>query len=230
VADFNHNLFRASGDGDVRNRLVLSGGWELPFSHLWPAGPKRLTTGWTLYPIVSAQSGFPLDVIAGLPGPAGGQFVPGPTGLGDSNLVRPDWTGGTPQSLDPHAVQTIDVAGTPVTGHFIFNPSGLSFPACFNSSAPPGTPGGCPQATYGNLARNFFRGADRVNFDLSLEKKVAITERVQLAFRAEFFNVLNHTEWQNPTGGSATFFSPQLGQITSTYDPRIGQMALRLIF
>jgi hypothetical protein len=230
VADLNHHLFRASGDTDVRNRLVLSGGWELPFSHLWASGPKRLTRGWTLYPIVSAQSGFPLDVIAGLAGPAGGQFVPGPSGLGDSNLVRPNWAGGAQQSLDPHTVQTIDVAGTPVTGHFIFNPSGLSFPACFNSSAPPGTPGGCPQATYGTLPRNFFRGADRVNFDLSLEKKTAITERVQLAFRAEFFNVLNHTEWQNPTGGSATFFSPQLGQITSTYDPRIGQMALRLSF
>ena len=58
----------------------------------------------------------------------------------------------------------------------------------------------------------------------------ALAERVPLAFRAEFFNVLNHTEWQNPTGGLATFFSPQLGQITSTYDPRIGQLSLRLTF
>jgi len=230
VPAFKHHLFRASGDADVRNRLVLSGGWELPFSHMWGSGPKRLTNGWTLYPIITAQSGFPLDVIAGLPGPAGGPFVPGPSGLGDSNLARPDWGGGAPQSLDPHAVQTINVDGTPVTGHFIFNPSGLSFPACFNSSAPPATSRGCPQATYGTLPRNFFTGAGRVNFDLSLEKITALTERVQLAFRAEFFNVLNHTEWQNPTGGSATFFSPQLGQITSTYDPRIGQLSLRLVF
>lgn len=230
VSVFNHHLFRASGDADVRNRLVLSGGWELPFFHMWASGPKRLTSGWTLYPIITAQSGFPMDVIAGLAGPAGGAFVPGPSGLGDSNLVRPDWGGGAPRSLDPHTVQTINVDGTPVTGHFIFNPSGLSFPACFNSNAPPATPSGCPQPTYGTLPRNFFRGADRVNFDLSLEKKTALTERVQLTFRAEFFNVLNHTEWQNPTSGSATFFSPQLGQITSTYDPRIGQMSLRLTF
>jgi hypothetical protein len=230
VPAFNHHLFRASGDADVRNRFVLSGGWKLPFSDMWGSGPKRLTDGWTLYPIITAQSGFPLDVIAGLPGPAGGPFVPGPSGLGDSNLARPDWGGGAPQSLDPHAVQTINVDGTPVTGHFIFNPSGLSFPACFNSSAPPATSSGCPQATYGTLPRNFFTGAGRVNFDLALEKITALTERVQLAFRAEFFNVLNHTEWQNPTGGSATFFSPQLGQITSTYDPRIGQLSLRLTF
>jgi hypothetical protein len=225
-----HALFRASGDADVRNRVVLSGGWEMPFAHMWAAGPTRLTRGWTLYSIITAQSGFPLDVIAGLPGPGGGEFVPGPSGLGDSNLVRPDWTGGPPQSLDPHKVQTFTVAGTPLTGHFAFDPSGLSFPACFNSSAAPGTPGGCPQATYGTLPRNFFRGPGRVNFDLSLEKKTALTERVQLMFRAEFFNVFNHTQWQNPTSGSATFFSPQLGQITSTYDPRIGQVSLRIAF
>jgi hypothetical protein len=225
-----HSLFRASGDADVRNRVVLSGGWEIPFAHMWAAGPKRLTRGWTLFSIITAQSGIPMDVIAGLPGPGGGQFVPGPSGLGDSNLVRPNWAGGSPQSLDPHKVQTINVDGTPVTGHFIFNPSGLSYPACFNSSAPPGTPGGCPRATYGTLPRNFFPGPDRVNFDLSLEKKTALTERVQLTFRAEFFNILNHTEWQSPPSGSATFFSPQLGQITSTYDPRIGQLSLRVAF
>jgi len=230
VPYFNHHQFRASGDADVRNRVVLSGGWELPFAHMWARGPERLTRGWTLYSIITAQSGFPMDVIAGLPGPAGGEFVPGPSGFGDSNLVRPDWAGGPPQQLDPHTVRTIDVGGTAVTGRFIFDPSGLSFPACFNSSAPPGTPGGCPQATYGTLSRNFFPGPDRVNVDLSLEKKTALTERVQLAFRAEFFNVLNHTEWQTPLSGSATFFSPQLGQITSTYDPRIGQLALRLTF
>jgi len=230
VPYLNHHQFRATGDADVRNRLVLSGGWELPFAHIWANGPKRLTNGWTLYSIINAQSGFPMDVIAGLPGPGGGEFVPGPSGLGDSNLVRPNWAGGPAQSLDPHAVQTINVQGTPVTGHFIFNPSGLSFPACFNSSAPPGTPGGCPQATYGTLPRNFFRGPDRVNVDVALEKKTPLTERVQLAFRAEFFNVLNHTEWQTPPSGSATFFSPQLGQITSTYDPRIGQLSLRVTF
>ena len=230
VPFFNHHQFRASGDADVRNRVVLSGGWELPFAHMWASGPERLTRGWTLYSIITAQSGFPMDVIAGLPGPAGGEFVPGPSGFGDSNLVRPDWAGGPPQQLDPHTVRTIDVGGTPVTGRFIFDPSGLSFPACFNSVAPPGTPGGCPQATYGTLSRNFFPGPDRVNVDLSLEKKIAITEQVQLAFRAEFFNILNHTEWQTPLSGSATFFSPQLGQITSTYDPRIGQLALRLTF
>jgi hypothetical protein len=39
---------------------------------------------------------------------------------------------------------------------------------------------------------------------------------------------LNHTEWQTPA--TTSFTSPLLGQITSTMNPRIGQLALRLVF
>ena len=48
-------------------------------------------------------------------------------------------------------------------------------------------------------------------------------------FRAEFFNLFNHTEWKSSTT-SVPIGSLQLGQITQTYDPRIGQLALRLAF
>lgn len=228
VPFFNHHQFRASGDSDIRNRLVLSGGWELPFAHLWSRGPKHLTSGWTLYSIAFYQSGLPIDVNAGLAGPAGGPFIPGPSGLGDSNLVRPNWTGGAPTSLNPNRIQTIN--GN--TGNFIFDPSDLVVPQCYSSMAPPASGGdSCPLPTYGTLPRNFFQGPDRVNFDLSLEKKTSLFhERLQVTFRAEFFNILNHPEFQNPTGGPVVVSSPQVGQVTSTFDPRIGQLALRLTF
>ena len=232
VPAYNHLLTRASGDSDIRHRFVLSGGWELPFAHAWSSGPKRLTSGWTLYPILSAQTGVPMDVLAGLavdPGTLTTPGTPGPSGAGDQNVVRPDWAGGSPQSLDPHQVRTFTVNGSPITGHFAFDPTGLSTPACYASSAPPGTPGGCPAPTYGTLGRNFFRAPGRVNLDLSLEKSTPLTEHVQMIFRAEFFNVLNHTEWQGPVA-STPITSPQLGQITSTYDPRIGQVALKFTF
>jgi len=215
VPAYDHGLFRASSDWDIRHRFVLSGGWELPFAHMWANGPKRLTGGWSLFPILIAQSGLPYDVNAGL-------FVdgvsPGPSGAGDQNLVRPDWYGGPIHYLDPHQ-----------PGNLFFDPSGLSAPACYLLPGPPGTAAGCPTSTYGSLPRNFFRGPGRVNLDLSLEKKTALTERVDLAFRIEFFNILNHTEWETPSV-STPFGSPQLGQITQTYDPRIGQLALRLTF
>jgi hypothetical protein len=225
VSFYNQHQFYASADSDIRDRFVLSGGWELPFAKLWSSGPKRLTRGWNLDPIVTAQSGLPTTVNAGLYQDG---VTPGPSGDGDQNLVMPNWSGGTVQTYNPRQEQTITINGSTITGHFFFNPSGLYLPACFSSSAPPGTPGGCPAPTYGTLQRNAFRGPGRVNFDLALEKRTNLTERVELNFRAEFFNVLNHTEWQTPA--STSFTSPLLGQVTSTWDPRIGQMALRLVF
>ena len=40
-----------NSDFDMRQRLVFSGGWELPFAEYWANGPKRLTKGWSLFPI-----------------------------------------------------------------------------------------------------------------------------------------------------------------------------------
>ena len=226
VSYYNQNAFYASADTDIRRRFVLSGGWQLPFDKAWSSGPKRLTQGWILDPILTAQSGLPVDITGGL---VQDGVTPGPSGDGDQNLVRPDWLGGSLQTYNPHNEETLVVDGTPITGHFFFNPSGLSLPACFSSSAPPGTPGGCPSATYGTLGRNAFRGPDLVNLDLALEKRTSLNERVQLNFRAEFFNALNHTEFQPPLA-STPIDSPLVGQITATYNPRIGQLALRLVF
>ena len=227
VSYYNIHQFYGPGAYDINHRIVFSGGWELPFANLWQSGPKRLTTGWSLYPILTWQTGFPVDFLAGL---SNNQSVPGPAGDGrQSQLVRPDWSGGSEQTLDPHNVQTYNVLGQSITGHFFFNPSGFYVPDCFTSSAIPGTPGGCPTATYGNLQRNTFRGPGLTNLDLSLEKKTAITERIQLLFRAEFFNVLNHTEFLSPVG-PVRVTSGLVGQATSTNPARIGQLALKLVF
>jgi Carboxypeptidase regulatory-like domain len=74
--------------------------------------------------------------------------------------------------------------------------------------------------TYGNLGRNTLQGPNLVTTDVSLGKKFALSERLDLKFRAEFFNVLNHTNLNTPnpvayaaaTGGP----SPTAGVITST--------------
>jgi outer membrane receptor protein involved in Fe transport len=234
VPAYSHHQFHASGDSDVRNRVVLSGGWELPFAHLFSSAPKALTGGWTLYPIVFAQSGLPMDVTAGYSIFSSAD----PSNAGDPNLVKPNWAGGTPRSLDAHRVQTItipgvlDASGNPIklTGNFLFDPGALAVPNCYPTAFNP-TPPRCPNLTYGTLPRNLFRGSRRVNFDLSLEKKTNLfKERAQLVFRAEFFNILNHTQFQNPPGGPQSVFSPQLGQAISTFDPRIGQLSLRFAF
>ena len=227
ISAYNQHQFYAPAAYDTRQRFVLSGGWQLPLDRMWSSGPKRLTGGWSLYPIFSTQTGFPVDFSSGL---SRNPSVPGPGGDGVPSIVRPDWTGGAEQMLDPRNVRTFTVNGVQRTGHFFFDPSGFVIPACYASTAPPATPGGCPAPTYGNLQRNTFRGPGLTNFDLSLEKKTILSgDRIQLLFRAEFFNVLNHTEFLSPFG-QLSVRSALIGQATSTKDPRIGQLALKLIF
>jgi len=71
------------------------------------------------------------------------------------------------------------------------------------------------------------RGPGVNNWDISIAKRTALAENVTLQFRAEFFNLFNHSQFLGvgTTVGAGTF-----GQVVSARDPRITQLALRLIF
>ena len=79
--------------------------------------------------------------------------------------------------------------------------------------------------------------------DFSLFKTIPLTERFRLEFRSEFFNILNHPNFNAPNFGgngvvavpnSANFTSISFGEIGSTrdapYDPRQIQFALKLYY
>jgi hypothetical protein len=228
VPYYDESAFRANSDQDVRQRLSFSGGWDIPFDR-WVGGPKFLTRGWSLYPILSFRTGFPLDVNAGLPI---NPLVPGPSGDGDENLVRPNLTTSGVQILNPRQTQTINGS----TGNFWFNPNDFTVPAWFtNGEAPTAS-----ERTYGTLPRNSFRGPDRTNLDLALAKGFRFGEKWTAELRLEAFNVFNHTEFFNPgcapgVNGvtSCNVLSPtngNFGQISATYDPRLLQIALRIQF
>jgi hypothetical protein len=217
----NYDTFRASSDFDIKHRIAFGGGWDLPFDRLWDSGPKRLTGGWSLYPIFTWRSGFPLDI---QPFYTSGSTTnePGPSGYGDRGIVRANLVGSRITILDPHQVQSF--GGN--VGNYWFNPANFSLPLD-------------GQGNYGTLGRNAFRGPGRVNFDIALAKTTnLIGERVKAEFRAEFFNIPNHAEFDNPS--VSNLGSPTFGQITSTTtkvngtagDPnaRIIQLALRVTF
>jgi outer membrane receptor protein involved in Fe transport len=256
VPSYQPNLFYASSDQDVRQRITFSGGWDLPFDRFWDSGPKRLTKGWSLFPIVTWRTGLPFDVFANL----GERFTynaEGPSGAGDPGNVHANVVGPV-NTLNARQNQTFtnNNIGSSSSGHFYFNPGSLSNAQCDDENDPlPGCvpgPGILPAdsqvqadpalATYGTLPRNFFRGPGYVNFDLAFSKTTDITERVKFEFRAEFFNLFNHTNFANPgiiNNANGTFAggaggndpnSSLFGQITSTYDPRIIQLAGRLSF
>jgi len=72
--------------------------------------------------------------------------------------------------------------------------------------------------TFGNVARGSLRGPNLVNFDTSLFKKLTISERLNMVFRAEVFNVFNHANFSHPTQVvfNGNEISPSAGVITQT--------------
>jgi hypothetical protein len=95
--------------------------------------------------------------------------------------------------------------------------------------------------TFGNLGRGTYSGPGLAEVDLSVLKNIALSERVSLQFRAEFFNLMNHTNYASPNQtvftntGSATapvyVNNPTAGLITSlATTPRQIQFGLKLMF
>jgi hypothetical protein len=87
--------------------------------------------------------------------------------------------------------------------------------------------------TYGNLGRGVYTGPGLADLDLSLLKNTRITERMNLQFRGEFFNVLNHPNFgvPNQTVFSGANFNASAGLITTTATTsRQIQFALKLMF
>jgi hypothetical protein len=126
--------------------------------------------------------------------------------------VRANLTTSNVPIFDPHQTNTFNGA----TGSFWFDPTGFN------------TDYDAAVLTYGTYPRNRLRGPHRANFDFAVAKKTALAgERLNLEFRAEFFNMLNQAEFQLPT---LNITDPSFGQISSTYDPRIIQFALKLTF
>ena len=94
-----------------------------------------------------------------------------------------------------------------------------------------------PDFTFGNVGRTLpdVRTPGTVNFDLSVIKDTRITERVNLQFRAESFNFMNHvnlgrSECHFLAGPDGKNASANFGTITSARDARINQLGLKLIF
>ena len=83
-----------------------------------------------------------------------------------------------------------------------------------------------PVGTFGNANRQFFHGPGINNFDISLMKSTKITESKAFEIRAEFFNMFNHAQFNNPDGD----LNGQMGVVTGARDPRIGQISAKFYF
>ena len=166
---------RASSNFDQRHVFTLSYIYDLPFFKN-PGFTHALLGGWQWSGITTVQTGTPFTLTNG----GDGISIPGDNagvanGTGTSS--RPDVVG------NPNA--TVSGSGAGLIGGSLFGPL-LSNPAAF--VAPQGL-------TFGNEGRNDLRNPRQTNFDMALYKHFPIKERASLEFRAEAFNVFNHTEF-----------------------------------
>jgi Carboxypeptidase regulatory-like domain len=81
--------------------------------------------------------------------------------------------------------------------------------------------------TFGNVRKGYLRAPGYTDWDAGLQKLFDVTERYRFQFRAEYFNLLNHTNLGSPISGVS---SAGFGSITSASDPRIAQLSLKFLF
>ena len=139
------------------------------------------------------------------------------------------------QSGFPYSIKARDVSGTRSSffprANLVGDPNGRDSEdpdRVFNrfAFAQPG------EGTFGNSGRNILRGDGVNNVDFSLFKNLRVTERVTAQIRAEFFNLLNHTQF-GPFPGDSFSLDPQsqFGVYRRTLqEARIIQLGLKFIF
>ena len=199
-------------------RLVLTYDYRIATGSLKGAS-KTVLGGWGLSGVTTIQSGTPLTIVDTRGGAIYGlstsraQLSPGFTY--DSILT----TGGIEERLGGKG----STNGFFVTGT---TPAFTTVPV-IGGNGTAGTGG----AGWGNSGIAPVRGPGQFNFDVSASKVTRMPgiENSQLQFRAEFFNIFNHPQFNNP--GSNVAVAGSFGQITSaSVNPRLIQLALKYIF
>ena len=225
-------LDRGNSIFDIRHRLVGNYVYEFPFFKSQNGILGHILGGWSNVGVVSWQSGAHWEPFRA-------------TSAKLQNITDP---------ANPTACTAADVTNnvcTNVGGDYNLdgvnndrpNSSVAGFSGAthdqwaqgfFNAAQPANITFSAPcLGCIGDLGRNTFVGPSFVGWDTSLHKKIKVTERVNMEFRAEAFNTLNHTNFQLPGAHNATnnrITSANFGQAGSTFNPRQMQLGLKVSF
>lgn len=193
-----------------RNQIFVANYvYDLPFYQGQQGFAGRVLGGWELSGITVFESGVPLTIT---------QFNDPFSVLDFCPTLTPCFPGLYPDGIgiDPSIVSPRpDLVSPAVTGP-------KSAQQWFNKAAWTDAIG-----HFGNSGRGVVYGPGFNNWDLSAIKNTKISERISTQFRAEFFNAFNHTSF---LGVSTNVDSALFGRITSTHDPRIIQLGMKLYF
>jgi hypothetical protein len=207
----------ASSNFDQRHLLNISYVYELPLLARSNAFVKAAVGGWEVSGLVTFQTGTPFSVANG--GTYGDNAGVG-NGVGTGSFV--DVIG----NPNPAPSQT-QVLG--IQGPLLFNPAAFANPTGL---------------TFGDAGRNLLNNPSRSNWDMGLFKRFAIgTESRAFEFRAEGFNVFNHTQWSgvnsspacyaganNSAGDPSCVLSQTFLHPGGAHNPRILQLGMKFIF
>jgi hypothetical protein len=163
---------------------------------------KAITKNWQVSAISSLASGYPIQLTDG------GKDI----SLSGQGLDRPE-------NILPSQVYMKQTTGS---YYDWFNPQAF---ACYGN--PTGTSCSIFTGQFGDLGRNSLYGPGSIGLDTALTRRFAFKERINMDIRADFFNVLNHANPNNPT---TSITSGTFGDITTFGTPRQIQMALKFYF
>ena len=207
VNPYNLGLFHGNNGLNYPQSFNITVLYELPFfRRSGNQFEKQILGGWRLNDISTFRSG--------------GSLTPGITLTNAGLTARP-----------------FVVQGVSTNGPKAWKPSvcGSACQGWFNTAAyvnPTTVVNGVSNATlyygyYGNAQNGTIRGPGQEIWNLSMFKEFHIRETNVVEFRAEAFNLLNHTNPQNP---NVTIANANVNKITGAYDPRIMELALRYKF
>jgi Carboxypeptidase regulatory-like domain/TonB-dependent Receptor Plug Domain len=199
VNSYNVHQNYASSNYDQRHILTVAWTYDLPFRGRGLS--RTFLGGWQSSGIMTAQSGTPFSVVNGVYGDSAG-VADGTTGIGS----YADRIG------DPHASPNCPPLEDGTKGVPLFN--------CAAYTQTQGL-------TFGNSGRNSLNNPRRTNFDMAFYKIFKPRETINVQFRAEAFNIFNHTQWSglNPYVSTTNFLFS-----TGAHMPRVLQFALRITF
>jgi type 1 fimbria pilin len=202
---------------DHRHHVVLSYVWNLPGFRSSNGLVRNVVGGWQWTGIYAFTSGDPLTILAGKDISQTG-----------NNIDRADYAGPS-GNLGSRGTPTPCPAATP--GKFFactpwLNTGQFALPTAGN---------------YGNVGKGSYRGPNLWDVDSGLIKSfypVPSHERLNVQFRAEFFNLFNHPQWSDPNvtvansafGTIRSTIGTQTGNVATTADSRIIQLALKMNF
>jgi hypothetical protein len=217
---------------NLNNSFTASVIYDLPFGKGkrygsgWNGSVNTILGNWQVTVIEKITSGFPVFVVDSANG-SGSGFL----NNNGASLTRPDLIS------DPFKAGIVAANSNPKCHLLVSNggiapdklsTSGVYFNPCAFDHAATGK--------LGNISRTPLSGPDFVNTDFSVIKQFALPwENMGLNFRAEFFNLFNHTQFATPNAAGGLFIpdinAPGFGAVNSTVNnPRLVQFGLKLTF